>query len=254
MSTADNPDVDGLLHGSHLLDLIKIVDNANSVNEPHVIDALVDISAELYAARLTEPRTPSKGDRDLIARLVAVLASNSRELGERFAGPTVRLVSEVSEFNQRLSQLQSWKPERVVWTAPVSGDGSAWERWANRTGNARPWSATIQYDTPPPHQRLILTSLEVADELADNQAIGDVLAQMQHSGLVRIDFSWRCVLEAECSVLLGERNSGSFPSDLGTESCLWLETPIDSDVKLMSAFTQKSKPDSTHLPGWFIEG
>lgn len=244
--------MDDLLHRSHLLDLIEIVHDADSVDDPQVVECLIDISANLYASQHTGPGSPSEGDLDLIGRLIDALASVDEPLAARFDGPTVQLVGAAAQPTDDHRPQRTWKPERAVWTAPMVGASSAWARWAGRTGNARPWVEQIRYESPPPSERLILSSLAVADEVRADRSIDDLLAEVRRSGRTRIDFSWRCVLEAESSVLLGDRPSGAFPTDLGTESSLWLEPPAGGEV--VASPSGVDRPREGPPSGWFVGG
>ena len=109
------------------------------------------------------------------------------------------------------------------------------------------WDRQQRYETPPVTSRFILDSLATADGIVCAGSFEEAVHRLEAAGINRIDFSWRCVLEAECSALRGERDSTAFPCGLGTESSLWLNTP-----KPVSELQVATSRDNHNVePGWF---
>ncbi len=94
----------------------------------------------------------------------------------------------------------------------------------------------------------MVDSLESADELIGHTTFVEVAHNLEGTGIERVDFSWRCVLEAECSALRGERDATSYPCALGTESSVWLTTPVPTSQSEHVTTLDAPPPE----PGWFL--
>lgn len=207
---------------------VRIIRDVPSVNDRLVVNALVEVSSWLYSAQHAGSGTASPGDVRVMDRLLAAVRTISSGLAERFRLPAVHMAATTPAHGREPTTAVAthlWKPLGRLWTAPVAEPASAWALWATETGNARPWDRQIRYDTPAAASRVVVDSLESADELVGQHTFMEVAHSLEAAGVERVDFSWRCVLEAECSALRGERDAIGYPCALGTESSLWLTTP-----------------------------
>ena len=135
-----------------------------------------------------------------------------------------------------------------LWTAPLAAPASAWAFWAEGTGNARIWDRQLRYETPATASRVVVDSLDSADKLIGLSTFVEVARNLEVAGIERVDFSWRCVLEAECSALRGERDATSYPCALGTESSIWLTIPVPTSEREHDT----TLDDGYREPGWFL--
>ena len=213
-------------------DQVRVIQGGKSANERRVVDALVGISADLYLIQHTGP--PRAGWRDLsvLDEVLATVRSLSSALAERFALPSVHMTTVASDPRIRYPRGGSesatrlaWKPVDRLWTAPLVEPASAWPLWAQQTGNDRAWDRQLRYESPSETSRVVVESLATADELVGKNSFEETARHLVASGVSRVDFSWLCVLEAECSALRAERDAASYPCALGTESSVWLTTP-----------------------------
>lgn len=217
-----------LLDWGDICEQVRIIRDVPSVNDRRVVDALVEVSSRLYSAQHAGSGTASPGDVHVMDQLLAATRTISGALAERFRLPAVHMAATNPARGREPTTAMAthlWKPLGRLWTAPVAEPASAWALWATETGNARPWDRQIRYDTPAPASRVVVDSLESADRLVGQSTFVEVTQTLEDVGIERVDFSWRCVLEAECSALRGERDKTSYPCALGTESSLWLTTP-----------------------------
>jgi len=178
-------------------------------------------------------------------QVTSVVSTVSDALAERFALPAVQMAATSPAPAEKAGIAMAthlWKPLGLRVTAPLVEPASAWALWATETGNAKRWERQIRYDTPTPASRVVVDSLETADKLVGRSTFLAVAHNLAHAGIERVDFSWRCVLEAECAALRGERAATSFPCALGTESSIWLTTPAPASQR-----EYKTTPDK-HAP------
>ena len=210
-------------------DQVRVIEGAPSVGERRVVDALVEISSSLYFAQHTGRATASRGDLYIMDQVLAAVRAISDALAERFALPAVHMAATSPPHRRRRRRTGTvahlWKPLGRLWTAPLAEPASAWAFWAMETGNARTWNRQLRYESPATASRVVVDSLESADELIGQSTFVEVAHNLESAGIERVDFSWRCVLEAECSALRGERDAISYPCALGTESSVWLTAP-----------------------------
>lgn len=193
-----------------------------------MIDALVEISCSLYEAQHTDRGLgPSTRDVRILGEVLGAVAAASEVLVDRFVLPAVHMATSAGPQRNGLSPATRllWKPVGRLWTAPVVEPASAWALWAAKTGNARVWDRQFRYESPPRAARVVVDSLANADNLVGHRSFEQTVHALTLGGVSRIDFTWRCVLEAECSALLGERSPSSYPCALGTESSIWLTSP-----------------------------
>ena len=212
-----------------------------------------EISSSLYVAQHVGRATASRGDIYVLDQVVAAVRAISDALAERFALPAVHMAATSPLHGRREPRTATithllWKPVGRLWTAPLAEPASAWAFWAKKTGNNKTWTRQLRYESPATASRVVVDSLESADILIGRSTFEEVAHNLEGTGIERVDFSWRCVLEAECSALKGERDAISYPCALGTESSIWLTTPVP---------TSQSEDDTTHddprpEPGWFI--
>ena len=211
---------------------VRIIRDAPSVDERPVVDALVQISSALYAAQHAGRATAGRRDLHVLDQVTSAVGTVSDALAERFALPAVQMArSPAPRAAGNAVATHLWKPLGLLWTAPLAEPASAWALWATETGNARTWERQIRYDTPAAASRVVVDSLETADKLVGRSTFVAVAHNLEHAGIERVDFSWRCVLEAECSALRGEREPTSFPCALGTESSIWFTTPVPASQR-----------------------
>ena len=224
-------------------DQMAVILEAASINDHRAVDAFVGISAELYWAQHSVTGPAGWGAPSVLDDVVDMVESLSSDLAERFDLPAV----EMTETGARVSRRQwGWKPSQMLWTAPVVEPASAWVLWAEKTGNHRVWDRQRRYESPSEASRLVVDSLATADHIIGDASFADTAHRLEAAGIIRLDFSWRCVLETECSILRGERDATAFPSALGTESSLWLTRP-EPVSELHFATAPSSRPE----PGWF---
>jgi hypothetical protein len=129
---------------------------------------------------------------------------------------------------------QPWPPAQALWTSPEVEPGvSAWTLRAAVTGDAIDHRYRISVDVAV----VGLTGHVCEDLDAFDGAVrahGSVwawLRQLRRQGTDFVGFPWLLVLEAEVSVLAGERSRGSAPAHLGVESTLWLRPPVGLAVR-----------------------
>lgn len=96
---------------------------------------------------------------------------------------------------------------------------------------------------------MVVDSLATADELIGQSSFEQAVRNLEGTGVSRIDFTWRCVLEAEYSALRGERAATSYPCALGTESSMWLTSP-EPVSQLTESNTNRCEPCAGS--GWFV--
>lgn len=247
---AEEPSTVDLLDWGDIREQVRIIGDAQSVNERPILEALVGISSSLYSAQLAGGATPSRGDLHVMDQIVAATRTISDALAERFVLLAVHMAATGPAHGPKPSDAMTthlWKPLGRLWTAPLSEPASAWTLWAKETGNARAWDRQIRYESPDIASRVVVDSLESADELVGQGTFVAVVHNLERAGIERVDFSWRCVLEAECSALRGERDATAFPSALGTESSLWLTRPEPVSELHVTTAPSSSRPE----PGWF---
>ena len=255
-----------LLAGGGLSDSISVVERAGSVYERPVTDALIEIMQDLYAAQhLGEAAVSSRGDLDAIGEILSMVDSISDELAERFDLPAVHVTlargrlgrpaaknreDGPPESGPGVNRLFTWRPMYRLWTAPLVEPASAWAFWMRKDANLE-WSRQLRYESPARASRVVVDSLAAADELVGRSTFEEAAHRLEAAGVERIDFSWRCVLEAECSILLGERKASDYPCSLGAESSVWL-TPPAPTVEIEADNTVYGGPQAP--ADWFHYG
>lgn len=253
-----------LLGGGGLPASISVIGKAGSVYERPVTDALIEIMQYLYAAQhMGEAAVSSRGDLDAIDEILAMVDSISDELAGRFDLPAVHVTLACEDRGRRrrtekmvppesgpANQLFTWRPMYRLWTAPLVEPASAWAFWMHRYTNLA-WSRQLRYESPARASRVVVDSLAGADELVGRSTFEEAAHRLEAAGVERIDFSWRCVLEAECSILLGERKAADYPCSLGTESSVWL-TPPAPTAEIEADDTVYGGPQAPS--GWFHYG
>lgn len=255
-----------VLSGGGLSDLIRVVERANSVDERPVADALIGIMGSLYSAQHTgQPTATSRADLEAIDEILAMCCSISSALAGRFDLPAVHVTladpprskrrslrrrkeQEVRSASGQAGSLFTWRPMYRLWTAPLVEPAGAWAFWMERCTNL-PRSRQLRYESPVRASRAVVDSLEAADDLVGRSTFEETARRLEAAGVERIDFSWRCALEAECSILLGVRKAVDYPCSLGTESSVWLTSPAPTaEIEADGA-----APNSPQAPdGWFI--
>lgn len=254
-STVDRRDrlTADLLCWEELSDHIAVIEGARSVGDRLMIDALVEISCSLYEAQyMNSGLAPSTRDLRILREALGAVVTASELLVERFDLPAVQMATSAGPQRSGLrpGTRLLWKPVDRLWTAPVVEPASAWVLWARKTGNARAWDRQVRYESPPRAARVVVDSLASADNLVGQGSFRQAARALASDGVSRIDFTWRCVLEAECSALRGDRSHSSYPCALGIESSIWLTSPeplseyADDDVT--------GRDDPNERSGWFV--
>ena len=234
----------------HICDYVRIIERAQWDDERRVIDALVGFSSSLESVKYGGGIPPGRRDREIMEQVLAAVGSMSDELVERFDLPAVHMEppprDQVDQRGRRGKQRRrrgkqppsdektveeswkrlTWKPLGRLWTAPLVEPASAWAFWWGKGRPRMAWVRQLRYESPPRASRVVVDSLASADELIGENSFEELASRLEDSGIERIDFSWRCVLEAECSLIRGERDLARFPCGLGTESSIWLAAPV----------------------------
>jgi len=241
-----------LLRWGDIHDQVMAIEGAQSVDERVVVDALVEISSSLYFAQHSGRAIASPGDLRVMDQVLSAVKTVSDALAERFALPAVHMAGTGPVHGRREARAAMatylWKPLGRLWTAPLAEPASAWAFWATETGNARTWDRQLRYETPATASRVVVDSLDSADKLIGHSTFVEVAHNLEDTGIERVDFSWRCVLEAECSALRGERDATSYPCALGTESSIWLTIPVPTSEREHDT----TLDDPYREPGWFL--
>ncbi|MYB75603.1 MAG: hypothetical protein F4X83_00580 [Chloroflexi bacterium] len=236
-----------------LSDHIAVIEEAGSVDDRLLTDALVEISSSIYEAQhMDRGLAPGTQDGRVLGEVLRAVAAASDVLVERFDLPAVRMATSAGPQRGELSPATRllWKPVGSLWTAPVVEPASAWALWARKTGNARMWDRQLRYESPPRAARVVVDSLANADNLVGNRSFEQTAHGHTLDGVSRIDFTWRCVLEAECSALRGERSPSSYPCALGTESSIWLTSP--EPVSEHAQDDTVTRNDPYERSNWFV--
>ena len=244
-STADRvPPAMYLLSGGHLPDLIGVIKRASSVDKRPVTDALIKIMSKLDAAQhMGKAAVSSRRDHNAIDEICALVYSISDALAGRFDLPAVHVTLADHHRGQRrrntekrassspgpADRLFTWRPIYRLWTAPLVEPASAWAFWMKHYAHLA-WSRQLRYESPARARRVVVDSLATADELVGRNSFEEAAQRLEAAGFERVDFSWRCVLEAECSILLGERKAVDYPCSLGTERSVWLTSPTPTAI------------------------
>ena len=251
-----------LLHSRDIRDRVRVIESARSVDERPVIEALVEIAMSLYEARY-RGREPgrietSRGDLDIMDEVLGVVGPINDALVERFDLPAVYVTAASGRRRQirprrfsrclwpgrsrrvmrdrRTTAKLAWKPLGMLWTAPLVEPSSAWGFWMSKRYNVA-WTRQLRYESPAGASRVVVDSLATADELIGQRSFEEMALQMEDSGIERVDFSWRCVIEAECSVLRAERDGNSSPALSGPKAPSGSHRPY-----------QRPSPRSNNLP------
>jgi hypothetical protein len=148
---------------------------------------------------------------------------------------TDRAELEPEDWDASLSLQDSrvgWKPVNALWTAPaMSGHRTAWSARVETYGDGTRRRNMIRLRRPDATRFLRVRGLQEARSLvSDRNSIVRNLGCARSEGIVAIDFTWRCVIEAEITGFRGESSPTDFPCGLGTECTLWLEMPIINDL------------------------
>lgn len=250
-----------LLSGGGLPDLIRVIKRAGSVDKRPVTDALIEIMGALDAAQhMGEAAVSSHRDHNAIDEICGLVYSVSDALAGRFDLPAVHVTLADHHRGRRrrktekrarsapgpADRLFTWRPIYRLWTAPLVEPASAWAFWMKHYAHLE-WSRQLRYKSPARSKRVVVDSLAAADELVGRNSFEKAAQRLEAAGFERVDFSWRCVLEAECSVLLGERKTVDYPCSLGTERSVWLTSPAPTAIiePADTAFRSPQIPD-----GW----
>ena len=227
----------------HVRDRIGIIERAQSADERRVVDALLGFVRSLDSMEHGGGIPAGRVDRAIMDEALGAVHSMSDALVERFALPAVYMAKpprdHVGKSRRKLKQRRraenafeaawkrlTWKPLDRLWTSPLFEPASGWAVMLAKMLGHVPWDRQLRYESPPRASRVVVDSLASADELIGENSFEELARRLEGAGIKRIDFSWRCVLEAECSLIRGEREGGTFPCGLGTESSVWLAAPV----------------------------
>lgn len=222
----------------HIRDWIKTIERAQSADELRVVDALNGFVDCLDSMEHSGGIPAARVDRAIMDEALGAVRSMSDALVERTALPAVYMArpprDHVGKSRRKLKQRRraenawkrmTWKPLDRLWTSPLFEPASAWAFMLAQQVRHVPWDRQLRYESPPPESRVVVDSLATADELIGENSFEEMARRLEGAGIERIDFTWLCVLEAQCSVVRGERGGGSFPCGLWTESSVWLAAP-----------------------------
>lgn len=220
--------MESLLPRDHLQDQLAVLRSA--LGEPGVTLALIELSSWLTGSRRPLDAALNPSDRTVAHELLQELHDLSDMLALRMFRPAF-LCSDTSAIRHDRfvdpafaeSPTYSWKPRDALWTSPlVQADTSAWSLMSEQTGDTERHSHFLSLAHPPRDSTMLLKSLADADSLliSNGGLTTEAWRSLRRNGCGIVDFTWRCVLEAEISALLGERDPGAFPGGLGVECSL----------------------------------
>lgn len=241
----------------HLQDQLQII--RRSFREPAFTLALLELSDWIEVEALDADRTAlSTLDQIIIAEVLHDLVAMSGILAARLSRTACLYSDDRSVSRDRFRMAGAprvsthlWKPESALWTSPLVGEGnSAWSLRAALGSAMKRHPYNLLLARPEPRRAFLLRTLADADTLlADHGGRIELALESLHAeGYFVLDFSWQCVLEAEISALLGERDAVAFPCALGVECSLWLEAPSDPIDVVEMAHPESSSGRET---GWF---
>lgn len=225
--------IDDLLPSEHLRDQLAVI--RCSLREPHFTLALLELSSWIDGHRRRMGNALSVADQALINDVLRELDAANDILAARMSRTACLYSEHRSVLRDRFvvptGQMSphSWKPEGV-WTSPLVQQGnSAWSLRAASEGDTKLHPYNLLLAHPEASRVSLLETLADADLLLASHGgrLELALESLRADGYAVVDFSWRCVLEAEVSVLRGERYPVAFPCGLGVECSLWLELPSD---------------------------
>lgn len=246
-----------LLPREHIEALLDALEGSHG--EPQTTLTLLELSDWISGSRVRGGAGLSASDSDLVARVLSTLDVLGEDLDERLQRPpclhsdhdTVSATNFVPVDRSATSKPPWWKPQDALWTSPlVDEGGSAWSIRAERYGDARSHVHSLVLTRPPAENAYLVSSLAHADALVrDHESMPLVaLAAAGEEGYTVLDFSWRCLLQAEISVLRGERSAWAFPGGLGVECSLWLSIPL-GPVQVVELDLRKRS--SSAPPDWY---
>ncbi len=228
-----------------------------SGHEPDATAALVTLSSWLGGDRGDAALRPGAADSaDLtevagaVEELDGVLAARMSRPPVRFSAdadrPARRLVSPAAEYRAAAG---TWKPLDALWTTPtLDASNSEWSIWTAYNGEMRAFRLKEMFERPRAEHVTLLSSRADADALlARHGSVAAAARSLRRSGIRVIDFSWRCVLEAEIEAFRGRRSARSFPCGLGTACSLWLELPTATSLVQLPAQRAEHAPPAD----WF---
>lgn len=247
-----------LLPSEHLNGLLSIL--RRSPEELSFTRALLDLTDWLDGNRLGTGMGLTASDQALLHQTLVDLDGIGRMLEQRLMRPpclysdTAVIVPTAFVTAGKLERSrQHWKPERALWTSPLAGEGhSAWSLRALLYGDGLPHAHNLVLVRPPPERAYLVGELAQADSLLQEHGGTPLaaLASLHRDGYAVVDFTWRCVLQAEISVLRGEREQSAFPCGLGVECSMWLDVPA-GPVRVLPA---QNEAVEARPSGWFRYG
>ena len=206
-----------------------------TATDERLTTVLLELSQWIDAWR-RRPEGPLRDEVQILDLITDALLARDADLADRLLLNPI-LWSDRDKFDQTLwngslesgPSLGTWKPVRGLWTSPeVSVGSSAWMTRVREFGDGIRHTCAISLLRPPPDSVILLRSLSEADNFCSQGGLA-AFRRAQADGFRAVDFSWRCVLEAEISGMHGDRQPIDFPCGIGTESTLWLVRPKDTD-------------------------
>ena len=244
-----------LLPAAVVAELLAIVQSP--VLELERTAALGELADRLAGHRRAPSIPLTNDDERTVTEVRAIVVQLRPQLGRRMGRPALLATDTPQIVPGRFTAAPDfaggwpyWKPAQGLWSSPQVCPGvSAWTLQANSVlppDRLPRW--VVELEDPP--LAVLVDSLASADQLLAEA--GDVVAQLwptlHDAGVWRVDFAFGCVLEAELSVLTGERAVSAFPAGLGVESSLWLRRPDSRAAVPVAEPTDHTAPAPARSP------
>lgn len=228
--------------------------------EPAATRALVVLS-DWLTDRRRDTSVPAPTDSAALAAIAEAVEQLDARLSDRMNRRPVHFYTAADPSSRRFVSPaidyrragRHWKPLDMLWTAPaVDAVESDWSIWAAYTGEMPAAWLREEFDRPVARHVCLLSSLAEADGVVDRHGtVAAALRLLRRGGIRVVDFSWRCVVEAEIAAFRGQRSAVSFPCGLGTACSLWLELPT---ATAQTRLRREPSKDAPPPAGWFTYG
>lgn len=237
-----------------------LLSTLREADEPARTRALIELSDWLSGHR-RDPTVPlGAADSTALREVSSAVEDLDGVLASRMDRPAVhgsadaawrshRFVSPALDYRPAVP---SWKPLGALWTTPaVTSLDGGWSTWAASAGQTSPIRFNLVFERPPAEQIRLVSSLADADAIVARYGSTAAVPHALHAeGVTLVDFSWRCVLEAEISAFRCQRDALAFPCGLGTECSLWLSAP-STPTRIVTRPAADADPPPA---GWFEYG
>lgn len=240
--------------------VVKQLSTLRVGREPAATRALVVLS-DWLTNRRHDTSVPAPTDRAALAAIAEAVEQLDGALSGRMNRRPVHFSAAADPNSRRFVSPavdyrragRDWKPLDVLWTAPaVDAVESDWSIWAAHSGETAAARLREDFDRPVARHVCLLSSLAEADGVVDRYGtVAAALRLLRRGGIQVVDFSWRCVLEAEIAAFRGQRSPVAFPCGLGTACSLWLEVPTETSQTWLR---REPSEDAPPPAGWFTYG